>query len=72
MKNEFLRKARTLRDSVAFKNYYINPDITFNQRTRDLRKLLKEKKDAGYDVIIKNGKLVERNEQSRGLLQNFQ
>ena len=74
MKNEFLRKARTLRDSVAFKNCYINPDLTFNQRMkeRDLRKLLKEKKDAGYDVIIKDGKLVERNEQSRGRLQNFQ
>ena len=61
-KFDFLRKSRDLRYSQKYKKCFINPDMTFSQREKNwkLRSELKEKRDQGLDVIIRNGNVVLR------------
>lgn len=65
-----LKKSRDLRNSVDFKNVYLNPDQTKIQRekSRLLRLQLKERRNAGEDVFIKQGKIIT----SSSATQNFQ
>lgn len=61
-KQEILRKANLLRNSNEFKRCFVNPDFTFSQRksNQELRRLQKEKRAEGEDVVIKNGRLIRR------------
>ena len=61
-KFELQRSAKELRKSEKYRNIYINPDLTFIQRekNRKLRNELKEKREQGLDVFIKNGKVMLR------------
>ena len=67
-KYDLLRSAKELRNIDKYKNIYINPDLTFIQRekNRNLRKELKEKREEGLDVIIKNGQVVLRRDAVSG------
>ena len=62
VKREILGKAKLL-NSGKYKNVYINPDLTPQQRDKDrlLRQELKKRRDNGEsDVYINKGKIVER------------
>ena len=58
----FLRHAKNLRKSKKFGKCYINPDMTIAEREiqQTLRKELHERRKEGHDVIIRNGKVVQR------------
>jgi hypothetical protein len=62
-KFEMLKKAISLRRSDEYKGIYINPDLTAKQQqeARDLRTELKVRRENGEDVIIRRGKIVNRN-----------
>ena len=61
-KKDILRKAKQLRNLPAYNNVYINPDLTLRQRDENkrLRNELKTRKGQGENVMIRNGKIVER------------
>ena len=67
-KRSLLRKSKDLRDSVTFKNVYVNPDLTPMQQKENkrLRQELRSRRELGEDVIIRQGRIVEK-----GLRQNF-
>lgn len=64
LKQDILRKAKSLRNSNEFKQCFINPDLTPSQRAKDkeLRDTLKRKREEGLDMIIRGGKLILREE----------
>ena len=66
-KSEILRKAKLLRNSRDFKHCYINPDRTFAQRRMDkeLRDALKNRIKEGFDVVIKGGRVIPREDFNR-------
>lgn len=68
VKKDILRKAKQLRDLPAHSNVYINPDLTLRQRDENkrLRNELKTRRSRGENVLIRNGKVVERS-----TLENF-
>ena len=68
-KAELLKKARSLRDSSVYKNVYLTNDLTkFQQKERlRLRQELKDRREAGEDVVIYNNEIRERS-----TLRNFQ
>ena len=61
-KHNLLRSGKHLRNSRKFKHCYINPDMTLIQRenNRKLRKELNEKRQQSLDVVIRNGRVVLR------------
>ena len=67
-KQDVLWKAKHLRDMPSYRHVYINPDLTFLQRQdrKLLMEELKARREAGDDVMIRNGKIV-----SRHTIQNF-
>ena len=69
VKNEILRNAKKLRKSTHFKNIYINEDRTPQQQQewRRIRQDLKQRREAGEDVVIYRNKVILREE-----LQGFQ
>jgi hypothetical protein len=57
-----LRNAKKLRNNTKHNGVYINPDLTFAQR-RDRKMLmeeLKRRRDAGEEVMIFQGKIVQK------------
>ena len=60
-KFSILRHAKNLRNNVKFPNIYINPDLTYIQRQRNkaLREELKRRREAGENVRIRRGVVVE-------------
>ena len=62
--NNLLKKARLLRDKEKYKNIFLQPDLTKDERAReytlrcDLRKIREENPDNEY--IIRAGKVVEK------------
>ena len=72
-KFDFLRSAKELRKSEKYKNIYINPDLTYIQRERNrkLRNELKEKREKGFDAVIKNGKVMLRRDAESVPERNF-
>ena len=73
-KFDLLRSAKELRNSEKYKHCFINPDMTYAERekNRKLRSEVKEKRQQGLDVIIRNGKVVlRRDAASSGVGQNF-
>ena len=67
-KRSLLSKSKYLRDSIDFKNVYLNPDLTPIQQKENkrLREELKARRDRGEDVFIRHGRIVEK-----GFRQNF-
>ena len=63
-RNNLLKKARLLRDKEKYKNIFLQPDLTKDERARqytlrcDLRKIREENPDNEY--IIRAGKVVEK------------
>ena len=62
MVNQILRKAKLLRTKEGYRNIYISPDRTVDER-RAFKKLLEElqlkrKADTGKVHFIKNNKIV--------------
>ena len=68
VKKDILRKAKQLRNLPAHSNVYINPDLTLVQRdvNKQLRNELKTRRSQGENVMIRNGKVVDR-----GNIRNF-
>ncbi len=63
-KQNILRRCRSLRSFEAFKYVYINPDRTPMQQAANkaLREELMRRRNAGEDVYIFKGKVVEKDE----------
>jgi len=63
VRHEILRRAKKLRNLPTHSHVYINPDLTVFQRVenRQLRSELKLRKSQGEDVVIRNGKVVDKN-----------
>lgn len=61
-RNKILRNAKKLKQSSQFPNCYINPDLTELQRKMEfqLRRELKRLREAGNDVIIYRGNIVNK------------
>ena len=63
-RNNLLKKARLLRDKEKYKNMFLQPDLTKDERARqytlrcDLRKIREENPENEY--IIRAGKVVEK------------
>ena len=59
---EILGKARTLRNSDAYKKIFLNQDLTAKQQEEQfkLRAQLKDKRAEGIDAVIYRGKVVAR------------
>ena len=64
IKNEILRNAKTLRNSLNYKNVYINEDRTPQQQLewRQIRQIFRERKELGHDVVIYRNKVMLRDE----------
>ena len=62
-KRALLQKAKDLRNMSDYKHVFINPDLTPVQQKADklLREELKRRRASGEDVIIRRGKIVNRN-----------
>ena len=62
VKRDILQRAKQLRNLPAYTNVYINPDLTIRQREENkrLRNEFKARKSRGENVMIRNGKVVER------------
>ena len=63
-KSILFNAAKELRKCPAYKNVYVNPDLTISQRkiNKLLREELKRRKSEGEDVIIRRNKIVPRRE----------
>ena len=63
-KFSLLRSAKTLRSSSSYKGIYINNDLTRAQRlkNKELRMELKRRREAGEEVIIHHGCVVNTKE----------
>ena len=61
VKLSLLRQSKKLRDSTRFRNVYINPDLTNQQRAKsaELRSELKRRRENGEKVIIRGGRIVD-------------
>ena len=62
MKNKILRASTSLKDKEQYRAVFIHPDWTPMQQVGDkkLRAELKRRKEAGEDVIVRRGKIVEK------------
>lgn len=62
VKKDILRRAKQLRNLPVHSNVYINPDLTLQQRDENkrLRNEVKARRSQGENVMIRNGKIVER------------
>lgn len=62
IKSELLRNSKRLRLDAKFKNVFLDSDTTLIQRTRNraLREEIKSRREAGEDVVIYRGEIVER------------
>ena len=62
-KRALLRKARDLRNTANFKQVYVNPDLTpvQQEQSKRLRRELRMRRDRGEDVVISNGRVIQRN-----------
>ena len=60
-KFSILRSSKELKTNASYRNVYINPDFTRLQRVRnaELRKELRRRRDAGENVCIRHGMIVE-------------
>lgn len=67
-RNSILKGAKLLKSSQEFRNTYINADQTLQQRkkNKELREELRRRKEAGEDVAIRRGQIVDLAEE-----QNF-
>lgn len=65
-KHEVLKVAKNLRKFNRYKGIYINPDQTKMQRSESfaLREELRRRREAGEDVVITKGKIVEKSGKS--------
>lgn len=63
-KISLLRKSRDLKKSQEFMNVYVNSDLTPAQRmdSKRLREEWKARRGRGEDVIIRNGRVIERSQ----------
>ena len=71
---EILRNAKRLKSIEGYRNIYINKDMTIEEQRRqnDLRKELIRRRAEGEEVIIRNGRIVPRQEFANvGRRQNF-
>lgn len=70
-KLSLLRAAKDLRQHSAYGGVYINPDLTRIQRrkNKELRDELRRRREAGEEVVIYRGRVVDKSERSKG---NFQ
>lgn len=61
VKLSLLRHSKKLRESTRFRNVYINPDLTKQQRVKgaELRSELKRRRENGERVIIRGGRIVD-------------
>ena len=66
-KRNILQKAKILRNSTKFKHCFVNPDLTPMQRRFDkmLRDELKKQRENGQDVVIKNGRIIARDDSNK-------
>ena len=63
-KISLLRMAKNLRKHTAYSGVYINPDLTRPQRVKnkELRDELKRRREAGEEVMIYRGRVIEKSE----------
>lgn len=63
VRNDVLRKAKQLRNLPKYNHVYINPDLTVCQRAENkkLRDELRLRRGRGEDVVIRNGKVIDKN-----------
>jgi hypothetical protein len=63
-KLSLLRAAKDLRKHAAYRGVYINPDSTRLQRVKnkELRDELKRRREAGEEVIIYRGRIIDKSE----------
>ena len=61
-----LRRCRSLRNSSILPNVFINPDLTFLQRTQNkaFRAELQQRRNVGETVTIKRGQIIDKAKQS--------
>ena len=66
LRNEILRKSSTLKNSTVYKNVYINRDLTKceQMQQKELREELTKRRNLGEDVMIRDGKVVKRENQN--------
>lgn len=64
LQQAILRKAKQLRNSDIYRGTFINPDLTPSQRFEktNLSEELKRRKNAGEDVMIWKGKIVQKSQ----------
>ena len=69
IRSHILRASKGLMKSETYSSIYLNPDLTFEERKerRALRALLRERREAGEEVIIYRGEVVPKKN-----IQNFQ
>lgn len=62
-KRTLLSKSKDLRNFEQYKNVYINPDLTPLQQVKNnkLREELRNRRNLGEDVTIRNGRVVIKN-----------
>ena len=70
-KLSLLKAAKDLRKHDAYGGVYINPDLTRLQRVKnkELRTELRQRREAGEEVIIYRGRIIDKSERSNS---NFQ
>lgn len=68
-RDSILKSARTLRNSIDFKNIYINPDRTpmLQREQRRLRQELKERRDGGEKVVIYRNQIINKDQKENFL-----
>ena len=63
-RRQLLRNSKNLRQSQRFQRTFINPDLTRFQRARnaELRKELRQRREAGENIAIRRGQIVDLSE----------
>ena len=63
-KLSLLRSSKELRNHAQYDGVFINPDLTLMQRkiNRQLRSELKRRREAGENVVIRHGRIIDKSE----------
>lgn len=72
-RTELLRGSKRLHNNPSFRNVYVNPDLTRQQREHnaELRREVRRRRENGEDVIIHRGVVVERSSVTSAAESNF-